>query len=301
MSVARGLGKGISALLEDDFVQASADNDRTSGSPVGEVAISSIKAGRFQPRRHFEQSGLDELAESIRQKGIMQPLVLRPLAAGGYEIVAGERRFRASQMAGLSFVPAIVRELSDQEALEIALIENVQRRDLSALEEGEGYARLMDEFGYTQEELAKSLGKSRSHIANLLRLLNLPDEVRLLLEQDKISMGHARALLASQSPHEHANEVVSRGLSVRQTEMLVQGKLDVAAAPKPKLRAAGTYVPAATEARKDEDIIALEEALSQNIGLKVEIFDRGQKGTVVISYDSLAHLDDILRRLGGVA
>lgn len=296
MSAVRGLGKGISALLEDDFVPSVAAAD----APVGQVAIKEIRAGKFQPRRHFDQTSLDELADSIRQKGVMQPLVLRPIDDGGYEIVAGERRFRASQMAGLGFVPAVIRALTDQEALEIALIENVQRRDLSALEEGEGYARLMDEFGYTQEELAKSLGKSRSHIANLLRLLNLPDEVRALLEQDKLSMGHARALLSSTAPLEHANRIIADNLSVRQTEMLVQGKLDGAAATKPKLKAVGTYVPAAAPAHKDEDITALEEALSQNIGLKVEIFDRGQKGTVVISYDSLASLDDILRRLGGV-
>jgi ParB family chromosome partitioning protein len=303
----RGLGKGISALMDDDdepsVVALPSASQDAPNQGVREIAVSQIVPGKFQPRRHFDSTALQELADSIAQHGIMQPLLLRTVDAHRYEIVAGERRWRAAQLAGLAAVPSIVRILSDTEALELALIENIQRQDLNLLEEAEGYARLMEEFHHTQEALAATVGKSRSHVANMMRLLHLPQEVRVLLEEGKISAGHARALLVSSDPLAHAERVIVEQLSVRQTEQLVKGMLDKGirgSAAKPR---AGDFSPqpSYSPTEKSDDALLLEEALSNNIGMKVEIFERGQAGQIVINYQSLAELDDVLRRLGGVA
>lgn len=300
--MARGLGKGISALMDDDMPE----EQRSSGpseNRIEAIPVGDIRPGRYQPRQQFDETALRELSESIRARGIMQPLVLRQLADGGYEIIAGERRWRASQLAELKTVPAIIRTLTDREALELALIENIQRQDLNPLEEGEGYARLMDEFDYTQEQLSSVVGKSRSHIANLLRLIHLPDEVKQMMNRGELSMGHARSLVSSNSPLAHAREIAERKMNVRQAEILVQGREPKSRARKSSEGGGAPVVVLATQPApmaKDEDIVALEEALSQNIGLKVEIFDKGQQGQVVISYGSLVELDDVLRRLGGV-
>jgi ParB family chromosome partitioning protein len=305
-----GLGKGISALLGDDedemepsagrLAATEGEARRTDGGPA-RLAIDDLRPGRYQPRKYFNDIELGELSDSIRQHGIMQPLIVRNID-GGYEIIAGERRWRAARLAGLMEVPVIIKELDDQTALELALIENIQREDLNPLEEAEGYQRLLDEFGYTQEQLAQVVGKSRSHVANLLRLLQLPTDVRHMVEDGRLSMGHARALLGCEDPSDMAQIVLEKGLNVRQTEKLAQRKPGDAPATNTP-RSGGGGQRGGTSARmreKDPDIVALEETLSQNIGLKVEIFDEGQHGEVVIRYDGLGQLDDILRRLGGV-
>ena len=227
----------------------------------------------------------------------MQPIVVRlsPEHADKYEIIAGERRWRAAQLAGLTEVPVIIRDIDDQQALELALIENIQRQDLTPLEEAAGYQRLIDEFSHTQEELAKTVGKSRSHVANLLRLLTLPESIKVLLDEDKISMGHARALLNVPNPEELASEVVKRGLNVRQTENIARtGIINSDQAPSPK-----SFKQQHQPREKDPDILALESTLSESLGLNVSIEDNGQSGKIIISYDSLSQLDNILKRLGG--
>ena len=329
----RGLGKGLSALMSESYgdrdasqagqgarslnraqteqnatreempSQAGPTEAGTAQAEQGSGAISptllpvgKLQASRYQPRRHFDEQALRELATSIEKNGMMQPILVRPIEAERYEIIAGERRWRAAQIARLDMVPVLVRELSDRQALELAIVENVQRQDLNAVEEALGYQRLMDEFGYTQEKVAATIGKSRSHVANALRLLGLPASVRVLLEEAKISAGHARALLGTEHAETLAMQVVQQGLSVRQTEDLVRGgAAGTVTKPKekttPPRRAAG--------GEKDGDILALEEALSGNLGLSVQIVDRGQSGDIVITYQTLSELDSILKRLGG--
>lgn len=278
----RGLGMGLSSLLGGEPGMAP-----TGSSAVQTVPIELLRPSRLQPRRHFPENELAALAESIRTKGVMQPLLVRRAADdGGYEIVAGERRWRAAQLAGVHELPVVVRELSDRDTLEVALIENVQRQDLSPLEEAEGYRRLIDEFGHTQEALAAALGKSRSHIANLLRLLGLPRPVREMLEQGTLSAGHARALLGASDPLAIAEMVVGRGLNVRQTETLVQA--DKARPARPGTRGAD----------KDADTRALEHELSSRLGVTVSLKRKGDGGTLSIAFRSLDQLDGLLRRLG---
>lgn len=306
---ARGLGKGISALLgDDDDAPAIAaatpgtstpSNPAPTAAPAGggmqEMPVTQLSSGRYQPRVTFAQDALQELSDSIKHNGVMQPLLVRKVSDGKtpYEIIAGERRWRAAQMAGLTTVPVIIKELDDSTALECAIIENVQRKDLSPLEEAEGYQRLIREFSYSQEDLSKAVGKSRSHISNLIRLLALPDEVKKMMDDGFLTLGHARALLTLPGDiTEHAKEVVRRNLNVRQTEQLARDVQN----PRPVSHSA-TRVPGEA---KDADITALEEALSQNIGLKVRIKDRGDRGEIIISYNTLENLDDILRKLGGV-
>jgi ParB family chromosome partitioning protein len=233
----------------------------------------------------------------------MQPILVRPIDNdGNYEIVAGERRWRAAKLADLQTVPVIVRELSDKLALELAIVENVQRADLSPVEEAAGYQRLIDEFDYTQEELAETVGKSRSHVANLLRLLNLPIEIKEMLDNGDLSMGHARALLSSQDAIQLAEEVVRKGLNVRQTEALTRRDPNKPLG-RPRnsngMSAPRTAAPGMSQGSKDPDIIALEDTLSENLGLKVSIDDHGSNGLISIQYTTLEQLDDILRRLGG--
>ena len=280
----RGLGRGLSALLGDETEDyATLDRVRLSKT----VPIELLHPGDAQPRRHFDDDAIAALITSIREKGVLQPLLVRrhPAQTNEYEIVAGERRWRAAQGAGLTEVPVVIKELDDSEALELALIENVQREDLTAVEEAEGYQRLMEEFGHTQEALSRVIGKSRSHIANLLRLLTLPDLVQEMVNDGRLSAGHARALINTEAPSVWAELIVARGLSVRQTEQMV--KKSAAAGPKAAL------APAA----RDPNIVALENNLSQLLGLKVSIKTKGEAGTLDIAYETLEQLDDVLHRL----
>ncbi|NBO18924.1 MAG: ParB/RepB/Spo0J family partition protein [Proteobacteria bacterium] len=324
----RGLGKGLSALIGENYSataaapqakdakekEAPAKAAKTKAEPGIEVAeaaaggvytlaVSKLHPGKYQPRTQFSDEAISELAESIRKNGIMQPIIVRVSGRteGKYEIVAGERRWRAAQKAALEQVPVIIRDIPDKQALELALVENIQRQDLSPIEEAMGYQRLIEEFEYTQEELSGVIGKSRSHIANLLRLLSLPEEIRDMMERSELTMGHARALIGVPGAADMAKEVVKRGLNVRQVEQLVRERQGVEkrSVSRNTTKAPGTaYVPPAIGGKKDPDIVALEESLSENLGLRVSIEDRGQSGEIVIAYDSLSQLDSILRRLG---
>ena len=277
------LGRGLSALLADTDLPGQATG--TAPSDVSTVPIERIAANPDQPRRHFDEEALDGLAASIREKGVLQPIILRPHGEG-YQIVAGERRWRAAQRARLHEVPAIVRELDDAGVLEIAIVENVQREDLDPVEEGRGYRQLIDRFGHTQDRLAELLGKSRSHIANTMRLLQLPEEVLALVQSGELSAGHARALITTGDPSGLAREVARRGLSVRETERLAKS-----GGARPR-RASG---PAA----KPADTVALENDLTAHLGMRVTIeHDEGdRRGRMVIRYGSLERLDDLCRHL----
>ena len=289
----RNLGRGLSALLgaeNEDY--ASLDRVRLSKM----VPIELVHPGPFQPRHNFDEEQLQALADSIRQNGILQPILVRrhPQTPNAFEIVAGERRWRGAQIARLHEVPVMIRELGDREALQLAIVENVQRQDLSALEEADGYRRLLEEFGNTQEDLAKHVGKSRSHIANSLRLLNLPDPIKVMLEQGKLTAGHARALLNAVDPIAVAEKILAKGLNVRQAEKLVQDERKPAAKPAAK-GSGGAAVGAATG--KDPDPVALERALSALLGLRGPISFQGQGGSLSIHYRTLEQLDDVLQRL----
>lgn len=290
----KGLGKGLSALMSD-VTPPHALAQEMQPSAVNTLPVARLRAGQFQPRQHFDEEALHELADSIEKNGIMQPIIVREIAGGDYEIIAGERRFRAAQLAKLSEVPVIIREVSDAVALELALVENIQRADLNPLEEAAGYQRLIDEFGYTQEKLAQMVGKSRSHVANLLRLQELPEPVKKLVHGGKLSMGHARALLSSHQAALIAGRIVEEGLSVRQTEALIANS---AAATPPRVPKQSPGEPRAP--LKSEEVVEIEAMLSQNLGLKVSLNRRSNRsGDMVISYESLAELDEILRRLSG--
>jgi ParB family chromosome partitioning protein len=281
-----GLGRGLSSLLGEAAQETSLEG-APGRSGVQMIAIASIEPHLGQPRRVFDEEALAELADSIRGRGVIQPIIVRP-HDGHYQIVAGERRWRAAQKARLHEIPAIVRDFDDAETLEIALIENIQRRDLNAIEEALGYKRLLDEYGHTQEALARLVHKSRSHVANLLRLLDLPGPVRDLVGTGELSMGHARALIGAPDPEALAAEVVKRGLSVRETEKLVR-------AGKPRqLRMGGIEVKGAAA-----DLAALERQLGDMIGLKVAIKHSPKGGTVTLAYSSLDQLDMICQRLSG--
>ena len=272
----RGLGMGLSALLGGG-PELAAEGART-------VPIEFLRPSALQPRRYFAEDELAALADSIRAKGVMQPLLVRRLPDDEqYEIVAGERRWRAAQLAGCHELPVVVYALSDREALEVALLENVQRQDLTPLEEAEGYRRLIDEFGHTQDELARSLGKSRSHIANLIRLLGLPGPLRAMLESGQLSAGHARALLGARDPTPLARQVAARGLNVRQTEALVRNE-------RPAVAPGGRR-------QRDADTMALERDLSTRLGLPVRLQPRARGGTLSIEYRSLEQLDGLIQRL----
>lgn len=292
----RNLGRGLSALLGDTGVAAAAAVVE-AGSAAAAAAksmglrtlpIGQLKPGKFQPRRQFDEAAIADLVESVRSKGVLQPILVRPFQ-GAYEIIAGERRWRAAQRAQLHEVPVIIRELSDKEALEVALVENLQRQDLTALEEADGYRRLVEEFDHTQEELAKAVGKSRSHVANMMRLLALPEPVKDLLENGKLSAGHARALLTASDPVGLAGQVVDKHLNVRQTEKL--------AAEGGKIKGGGGR--SAKASIKDSDTAALERDLTEMLGVKVTITTQGRGGELTIQYGSLEQLDDILLRLTG--
>ncbi|MBV1868934.1 MAG: ParB/RepB/Spo0J family partition protein [Marinosulfonomonas sp.] len=290
----RGLGRGLSALIGDVNGPDVHRNDTPVGQRVdGVIPIERIKPNPDQPRRQFDQKELDDLAASIHEKGILQPLIVRRNAdnSGSYEIVAGERRWRAAQIARLHELPAIVREYTDEEVLEIAIIENIQRSDLNPVEEAVGYRQLMERFGHTQEKLAEALSKSRSYIANLLRLLQLPDDVLELLRDGRLSTGHARALITTDNPSELARHVVARGLSVRETERLAK-------APKEPTK---TEKVAKTKT-KDADTRAMEAELTAELGMRVSIDHgpNGEGGRISINYRTLEDLDELCRNLSGM-
>jgi ParB family chromosome partitioning protein len=281
------LGRGLASLIGES---GNAPGQVSRLPPEGEqkvVAIDMIGSSTLNPRKDFDEDDLTELAESIRQKGLVQPIVVRPNAAGGYEIVAGERRWRAAQRAGMHTVPVIVRELNDQEMLELAIIENVQRSDLNAIEEATGYNDLMERFSYTQERLAEVIGKSRSHVANTLRLLKLPDKVRGFVREGKLTAGHARALVGRDDAEALADRIVARDLNVREVEALVHA-LDNPGEGKGKRE-------------KDADTRAFEKEIADSLGLKVEIKrGSGESGVLQIKYANFDQLDYLRLRILGV-
>ena len=295
----RGLGRGLSALLGDQDTNsprtgAEAAEARAAerGSETGrglEQPIELLVRNPDQPRRLFVEADIDELAGSIREKGILQPILVRsaPGQPGHYQIVAGERRWRAAQKAGLHTVPVIIREMDDLDVLEIGIIENVQRADLNPIEEARGYKVLQDRFGRTQDALAQVVGKSRPHIANMLRLLGLPEVVQDHVLHSRLSAGHARALITSDKAEALAEEVIAKGLSVRQTEALVREEL------------AGPKTPAAPKVRPQQnaDTLSLEQDLQEALGLMVKLDDRGGKGELRLAYASLEQLDELCRKL----
>ncbi|WP_439123581.1 ParB/RepB/Spo0J family partition protein [Marivita sp.] len=285
----RGLGRGLSALMADIEPEADVET-QSSRRPVRTLPIDQLFPNPDQPRRSFDADALQDLTNSIRSKGVIQPLIVRQRdgVESQYEIVAGERRWRAAQAANVHEVPVVVRELSDEDVLEIAIIENIQRADLNPIEEAAGYEQLMSRFGHTQEKLATALGKSRSHIANLLRLLNLPDVVKQAVTDGKLSAGHARALVTAPDPVLLAGQIVRKGLSVRETERMVREALNPDAVPKSKSSSKST-----DSASKDADTKALEGDLSAALGMKVSINHSAGKeaGSVTIGYDSLEDLD----------
>jgi ParB family chromosome partitioning protein len=277
----KGLGRGLDALLAKD--------EEPSGEALKTLRIDELQPGRYQPRTRMDQASLEELAQSLKTQGVMQPILARPLAKGSYEIIAGERRWRAAKLAGLREVPVVVREVPDSAALAMALIENIQREDLNPLEEATGIHRLIDEFKMTHQQAADAVGRSRAATTNLLRLLNLPQSAQALLYEGKIDMGHARALLAlnGRRQDELAKRIVQRGLSVRETEKAVQNILNPRQKPASRLKTS-------------RDILGFEEELSERFGTKVEI-KPGKKGAgkLVISYSSHEHLDDLLSKFKG--
>ena len=286
----KGLGRGLSALLGE--APRPAEEVTARRDSVREVEIARIRPNPAQPRQHFDEDSLAELAESIRQHGVLQPILLRPVG-DGYELIAGERRWRAAQRAQLHAIPALIREHDDSSSADLALIEYVQRDDLNAIEEAEGYQALVARFGHTQDNVAKLVGKSRSHVANLLRLLDLPEPVRLMLLRGDISMGHARAVATAPDPEALANQIVEKGLSVRQAEALAKRERPGAGADIARAVARNAAKAA------DADLEALERQLSDMLGLKVQVRHAGAGGTVNLSYSSLDQLDMICQRLSG--
>lgn len=292
------LGRGLSALLGDEEEdQAQLDRLRQTRS----LPVERLTPGPFQPRRRFDAEDLAELAESIREQGVLQPVLVRRGADGeNYEIIAGERRWRAAQLAQLHEIPVLVREFDDRTAMEIALVENVQRRDLTALEEADGYQRLIGDYGHSQDDIARAVGKSRSHVANTLRLLNLPDEVRTLLEDGQLTPGHARALLGQDDAVDLAREVVTRRLNVRDTEKLVQRRRMEPAVPRPRKPRGAAGSGGGT---KDADTLAVERDLGERLGLTVAIDHDSASGagSVTVRYRDLDQLDLVIERLSGIS
>ena len=290
----RGLGRGLSALMADVPPAPTLSEDQAPQRPDLTIPIEQLVANPSQPRRLFSQDALDDLAASIREKGIIQPLIVRQIDRNRYEIVAGERRWRAAQQAQLHEVPVLVRDFDDTEVLEVAIIENIQRADLNAIEEAAGYRQLMDRFGHTQEKLSEALGKSRSHIANLMRLLSLPDDVQELVRQGQLSAGHARALITAENPSDLAKAIIKGGLSVRATEALVKKSQQPASPAKPSISKGQGF-------EKDADTRALEGDLAANLGMKVNLYHEpgGERGRLTIQYETLEQLDSLCRMLSG--
>ncbi len=282
------LGRGLAALIGDGApVEPTAERVSAPTKGLREIPIELVQSNTLNPRKIFNEEDLDDLVKSVAEKGILQPVVVRPVDDGkNFQIVAGERRWRAAQKAGLHHIPALVRELKDKEVLEIALIENVQRADLNPVEEAQGYQQLIDQFDYTQQQLAESIGKSRSHIANTLRLMALPASVLEALQTGKLTAGHARALIATENPQSLAQKIIALGLSVRQAEALARDPgAGVACKPAKK--------------KTDSNITAVEKLLAEALGLKVSIAIKSrEKGKLTIHYNDLDQLDAVCSKLG---
>jgi ParB family chromosome partitioning protein len=283
------LGRGLASLIGE----SPTSNNRPALPPEGEqrmVSIADVRPSKLNPRKDFRDEELAELTESIRSKGLVQPIIVRPGESGGYEIVAGERRWRAAQKAGLHSVPVIARDLTDKEVLELAIIENVQRADLNAIEEAAGYRELIERFDYSQEQLSEIIGKSRSHVANTLRLLKLPEGVQAMVQDGRLTAGHARALIGRDDAQGLAQHILDNSLNVREVEALVQGG-EVVTGPAASI--------ARTPREKDPDTKAFERDLSNSLGLKVEIKrGSGESGNLVIKFGNFDQLDYIRQRLG---
>jgi len=275
----RGLGRGLSALIGDEV--AAVKGEPVAKKDTRSLPVAFLQPGRYQPRKTFDEQPLADLAASIKEKGVLSPILVRPIGPDRYEIVAGERRWRAAQIAKLHDVPVVVRELPDDQALEIAIIENVQRADLNAIEEGAAYEELITRFGRTQEDVAREVGKSRSHVANTIRLLRLPDSVKAWVREGKLTAGHARTLLGAADPEARARELIAGELTVREAEQRSPAKKKPGGKPA-----------------KDPNIADLEASISNHLGLKIQIIHKGDKGgDMRISYKSLEQLDDLTRRL----
>ncbi|EJC68713.1 ParB-like partition protein [Rhizobium leguminosarum bv. viciae WSM1455] len=283
----RRLGRGLAALIGEMDQPVPVEAERTI-SADRMIPIEFVSRNPRNPRRFFDDSELHDLASSIRQHGIVQPIVVRTMSRDRYEIIAGERRWRAAQLAGLIEIPVIIRDVDDKTALEIAIVENVQRADLNALEEALGYEQLIAEYGYTQNDLGEIIGKSRSHVANSLRLLKLPDPVRDLLAAGSLSAGHARALVSTSDPAGLARTIVAKGMSVRDAEKLAQNNIKAQSEPQQT---------ALRRDQKDSDTLALERTLSDALGLDVAINHKASGGQIKISYKSLEQLEEICRLL----
>jgi ParB family chromosome partitioning protein len=283
----RRLGRGLAALIGEMDQPFVAEAPRASVNPDRLVPIEYISRNPRNPRRYFNEAELQDLASSIRQHGIVQPVVVRTVGNNQYEIIAGERRWRAAQLAGFVEVPVIVRDVDDRTALEIAIVENVQRADLNPLEEALGYDQLIQDHGYTQNDLGEIIGKSRSHVANSLRLLKLPDPVKDMLADGSLSAGHARALVSTSDPAMLARTIVSKGLSVRDAERMAQNDI----------KNGGQSSPKSAREEKDSDTLALERNLSDALGLEVTITHKGNAGQIKIAYRTLEQLEDVCRLL----
>ena len=291
----KGLGRGLSALLGEAKEAIIMHKSKNAEKPVAskekekdyiiqEIFTHHLVPGKFQPRQNFDDASLKDLSTSIKANGIIQPILVRQIAPEKYEIIAGERRWRASQLASFTHVPVIVRSLNDQEALETALIENIQRQDLSLIEEAEGYERLINEFNHTQEHIAKQVGKSRSHIANMLRILTLPGEIKSMVNNGTLSMGHARTLIGIDNNIDIANEIIEKGLNVRKTEKMI--------------RAINRHKTATnSSSTNDEDLQSIESSLVNSLGMKVKIETSNNGGVVSINYHNLEQLDLIIQKL----
>ena len=310
----RALGRGLSALMGDfDLDQStstSSENKKESAQQT--LPVTQLRPGRFQPRRHFDDAALEELSASIKSNGLFQPIIVRYLEQNSYEIIAGERRWRASKLAGLTNVPVLIHNFDDKQALAVALLENIQRENLSPIEEAEGYQRLMKEFDYTQEVLANELGKSRSHVANLLRMLTLPEDVKRLISSGELKMGQARALIGQESASELAQQIIQKKLSARQAEKLAKG-WGTRKPTTPKTSSKTTNIndtqfsslhansASPINEPKDPDVLALEQSLMAKIGVRVQIDETvdeaGGSGRVGLYFDSLEELDRIFQHL----
>ena len=287
----RGLGRGLSALLGEQVAESAAVDGASAPAGVQMAPIESLRPNPDQPRKVFDRDDLEELAASIRDKGVLQPILVRshPKEDGVWQIIAGERRWRAAQLARLTQAPIIVKEMDDVAVFEVAIIENVQRADLNPLEEADAYRTLMERFGRTQDAVAGVVGKSRSHVANILRLLQLPEGVLQHVRTGKLSAGHARALITAPDPVSLADQIVAEGLNVRQAEALARR-----AAEGPRGRKPGA---ASSGGEGSADVAALEQDLADALGLRVQLADRGGKGELTITYGNLEQLDDLCRRL----
>ena len=293
--IRRGLGRGLEALLGAERETAPEETRETAPAGRAPLAlpIEKIRPGRFQPRKRFDPDEVAALAQSIREKGVIQPVLVRPVAGepGMYELVAGERRWRAAQQAQLHEIPALVRELADRDTLEVALVENLQRQDLTAIEEARGYQRMIDDFRRTQEDVAEIVGKSRPHVANTLRLLTLPAPVQAMLDEGRLTAGHARPLVGLEGAERLAERIAASGLSVRETERLAQKVRDGGWEALEHKRGGGERT------GRSPDLVELEHDVSERLGLIVQIKAKGESGEVTIRYKSLEQLDDLLAKL----